>query len=103
MTQYNNQTLLDRYVADVGRRLPGRTRADVKQELRYTLLDMLEDRLGAENGEPPAGDALAVEILREMGPPATIAARYTGNSCLVGPQLTPVFWLVTRIVLMARV
>ena len=37
--------LIDRYVAEVGRRLPlVRGREDIEKELRSTLEDMLEDR-----------------------------------------------------------
>jgi hypothetical protein len=97
MREKTPSELIDRYVAAVGRQLPHRLRADVDAELRSTLWDALEDRRGLPEGPPD--EALVAEILAELGPPESMAAQYTGNRCLIGPRLYPIFLLVTRIVL----
>ena len=44
--------LLDRYVTEVGKYLPRKQRADIEQEIRSTLEDMLEIlRLSARGSE----------------------------------------------------
>jgi hypothetical protein len=97
MREKTASELIDRYVAAVGRQLPRRLRADVDAELRSTLWDALEDRRGLPDG--PTDEALVAELLTELGPPDSMAAQYTGNRCLIGPRLYPIFLLVTRLVL----
>jgi len=88
--------LIDRYVYEVGRRLPRKDRADIETELHSTLVDTLEDRV---EGEPSEDDV--VQILKEFGPPAQVAASYRGGDrYLVGPELFPLFRMVTGIVLL---
>lgn len=89
--------LLDRYVAEVGRRLPEKMRPDIEKELRSTLEDALEDR-AAQAGRP-ADDALLVELLKETGKPEKVAAGYAPPRYLIGPRLFPTYLLVVRIVL----
>ena len=43
--------LIDRYVAEVGRQLPEKMRADIENEMRSTLEDMVEDR-SQKTGRP---------------------------------------------------
>jgi hypothetical protein len=86
-------TLVDRYVAEVARRLPRRRRADIARELRSTLLDTLESRFG-----PRASDDNAADVLREFGPPAKVAASYQpSNQYLIGPAWYGPFSTVLRI------
>lgn len=85
--------LLERYLYDVGRRLPARQRDDILKELRSALLDMLEER-----GEQPTAQNMAT-VLREYGRPADVAAQYTGERSLVGPELLPIYWFVLKIAL----
>lgn len=89
--------LIERYVSEVGRRLPAKHRADIEKELRSTLLDMLEDRRKAA-GERPADEAMIKELLLDYGPPARTAASYLPERYLVGPRLFPRFVLVLKIV-----
>ena len=60
--------LIDRYVHQVGRRLPERTRADVKQELRSLLIDALEEHTGRSENFT---EEEQVAVLEEFGPPET--------------------------------
>jgi hypothetical protein len=87
--------LIDKYIAEVGKHLPRRNRADIEAEIRSTLEDMLEERKQA-NGA--VDDAAVVELLKEYGPPRKVAESYAGPRYLIGPRVYPVFELVTKIV-----
>ncbi len=88
--------LIERYVHDVGRRLPRRQRADVEAELSSLLQDTLEDRV---QGKPTEEDVIA--LLKEFGPPEKVAASYRpSGQYLIGPELYPTFKLVIGAVLL---
>lgn len=90
-------SLIDRYVHEVGRHLPRKNRSDIQAELRSSLIDALEDRAGHEPTEPEI-----VELLKELGPPKTVAASYyPEGQYLIGPPLYPLFRLLAGIVLAA--
>ncbi len=90
--------LIDRYVAEVGRRLSlVRGRADIGKELRSTLEDMLEDR--ARKAGHPADEAMEIELLKEYGAPDKVAATYNPHPYLIGPRMFPFFTMVLKIVL----
>jgi hypothetical protein len=75
-------TLTDRYVDATLRRLPGRQRPDIEQELRTSIADAIEDRVGS--GAAPADAERAV--LTELGDPARLAAGYADRPLhLIGP------------------
>jgi len=89
--------LIDRYVHEVGRHLPRKTRPDIQAELRSLLIDALEDRVGREPAE-----AEVIELLKEFGAPKQVAASYyPEGQYLIGPALYPLFRLVAGIVLAA--
>ncbi|MEW5941485.1 MAG: hypothetical protein AB1750_17605 [Chloroflexota bacterium] len=88
--------LIDRYVREIGRRLPQKSRADIEKEIRSALEDMLEDRSKKEG--KAVDEAMTVQVLKEYGNPETVAASYLPEQYLIGPQLFPIFWLVTKIV-----
>jgi hypothetical protein len=88
--------LIDRYIAEVGRHLPPKQRADIEAEIRSTLEDMLEERKQAEGA---VGEAEVIELLKEYGAPRDVADSYVGPRYLIGPRIYPTFELVTRIVL----
>jgi hypothetical protein len=89
--------LIDRYVNEVGRHLPRKTRGDIQAELRSLLLDSMD--AGDEN---ELSEEQVVAALREFGPPKEVAASYyPKNQYLIGPELYPFFRLVTGIVLAA--
>jgi len=81
--------LFDRYVHEVGRRLPRRMRADVEAELRSLLTDSLRGRAGGK--EPSDAASMEAEqdaVLKAFGPPEKTAARYAPpRRWLIGPNL----------------
>lgn len=89
--------LIDRYVAEVGRQLPEKNRADIEKELRSTLEDMLEDASHAAGR--PADEEMEAEVLKTYGKPNKVAASYLPEKYLIGPRLYPFFMMVLRIVL----
>jgi len=88
--------LIELYVAEVGKRLPRRNRADIETEIKSTLQDMLDER--SQKAGKPADEAMTRELLKEYGAPAKVAASYLPTQYLIGPRLFPMFLLVTRIV-----
>jgi len=86
--------LLDRYVREVGRRLPRRQRADVETELHSLLMDALVDRVEGQEAEA-APEAEQVAVLEEFGPPAKVAAQYMPtNRYLIGPRVYDTYLVV---------
>ena len=83
--------LVERYIHQVGRYLPGKERAEIEAELRSQIHDQLEDRYGKT---PSEADVAAV--LTELGDPRRMAASYGGEQYLVGPDLYPVMMMVLR-------
>jgi hypothetical protein len=88
--------LIERYVTEVGKRLPRRGRADIEAELRSTLEDMLEDR-GQAKGQ--ADEAVVIALLKDYGEPGKVAESYVGPRYLIGPKLYPAFELIVKIVM----
>lgn len=88
--------LIDRYVREIGRKLPQKTRADIEKEIRSAVEDMLEDRSKKEGRA--ADEEMTIAVLKEYGNPAKVAASYLPERYLIGPQLFPTFWVVVQIV-----
>ena len=86
--------LIDKYIAEVGKYLPRRNRADIEAEIRSTLEDMLDER---KQGEGPADEATVIQLLKEYGTPRKVAESYGTKQYLIGPRLYPTFILVTQI------
>jgi len=87
--------LIDRYVHDIGQRMPRQMRADVEAELRSLLTESVEERARAA-GRPP-DSALAAETLRAFGAPGEVAARYVAPQYLIGPRLFPAYRIAVTI------
>jgi hypothetical protein len=84
-------TLVDRYLKAVASQLPPEGRDDITAELRDEIETRLEAR-AAELGRP-LKDPDIEAVLREIGHPLTVAARYRpGPQHLIGPELYP-YWL----------
>ena len=83
--------LVESYLKAVAAQLPKATRDDIVAELRDEImgrLEALEERLG----RTPSDDEVEA-LLREVGHPLTVAARYrAGPQALIGPELYP-WWL----------
>jgi len=90
--------LLDKYVAEVGKHLPRKNRADIEAEIRSTLEDMLEDMLEERKQDKAVDDALVMSLLKEYGAPKQVAATYKTTQYLIGPRMYPIFEMVTGIV-----
>ena len=91
--------LIDRYIAEIGKHLPRKNRADIEAEIRSTLEDMLDERSERTQGKGPADEATVMALLKEYGSPREVAATYKTHQYLIGPRLYPVFEMVLRIVL----
>jgi hypothetical protein len=89
--------LINRYAAEVGRRLPETLRPDIEKELCSILEDMLDDRSRAAG--KPADEEMTVALLKEYGEPSKVAATYHAPRYLVGPAVYPTFVMVMKIVL----
>jgi hypothetical protein len=77
-------TLTDRYVEATLRRLPSGQRKDIERELRSSIADAVDDRVGG--GEDPA--AAETAVLTGLGDPARLAASYANRPLyLIGPRL----------------
>lgn len=71
-------TLTDRYIHAATRWLPGRTREDVKAELRERIEDTVAARGGADAER---------EVLEELGDPLRVSVDYAGREpVLIGPR-----------------
>jgi hypothetical protein len=92
-----NTELVTRYVSEVGRQLPEKTRADLEKEIRSLIEAALDDR--ASKTGRPVDEELVVEVLKEFGPPDKMAAQYLPERYLIGPRLYPVFITVVKIAL----
>ena len=89
--------LVNRYVSEVGRQLPEKTRADLEKEIRSLIEAALDDR--AKKTGRPVDEVLVVEVLKEFGPPEKMAASYLPERYLIGPRLYPAFINVVKIAL----
>ncbi|MBE2271805.1 MAG: hypothetical protein IAE80_26465 [Anaerolinea sp.] len=83
--------LIDRYVHQVGLYVRPKERADIEAELRSQIQDQLEDRYGST---PTPAEVAAV--LKQLGDPRTMAASYSSEQYLVGPDLYPFMMTVLR-------
>jgi hypothetical protein len=83
--------LVNEYLRAVAALLPKAQRDDIIAELRDTILSQIEER-EADLGRPLTDDEVEA-LLREVGHPVVIAARYSdGPQHVVGPTLYP-YWL----------
>jgi hypothetical protein len=83
--------LVNEYLRAVAALLPKAQREDIIAELRDTILTRIEERESDLGG--PLNDDEIEAVLREVGHPVVIAARYReGPQHVVGPTLYP-YWL----------
>ncbi len=83
--------LVNDYLRAVAALLPKAQREDIVAELRDTILTRIEEREG-DLGRPLTYDEVEA-VLREVGHPVVVAARYAeGPQHVVGPTLYP-YWL----------
>lgn len=92
--------LVDRYLHEVSVSLPERLRDEVTTELSSTI----DEAIGHRREQHPAEgrDDAIIAVLRELGPPAQLAASHHRRaSFLVGPALYPAFKTTLAICLSA--
>lgn len=91
--------LIERYIYAVTRRLPGKQRGDVAQELRGLIEDLLAERCG---GCTPKEKDVRV-VLTELGDPAELALQYgeEGRACLIGQPYYSSYKVVMGVVWVA--
>lgn len=70
----DSKAMIESYVDDVMRRLPGRQRKDVGLELHALLRDELKGREG--DAGRSADEAMTLDVLRNFGAPDVVAERY---------------------------
>ena len=84
-------TLTERYLKAVAAQLPQAERDDIIAELRDAIQTRMEDREEALGR--PLTEAEEEAVLREVGHPLTVAARYgSGPMHVVGPEIYP-WWM----------
>lgn len=87
-------SLIDRYVAEVGRRLPEKDRSDIEAEIRSMIQDMIEER-----GAQATDEKTVVQVLEELGDPRRLAAQYAApKHYVIGPA-----WYIVYIETLKRV
>jgi hypothetical protein len=84
--------MVERYVHQVGLYVRPKERAEIEAELRSQIQDQLDDRF---DHAPSTADVAVV--LKQLGDPRTMAASYSGDQMLVGPELYPFMMTVLRI------
>jgi hypothetical protein len=90
--------LIRRYLWRVERRLPAAQAADVVKELDSLLRDQLDAK--AEESQRSVDEAMTSEVLKALGSPEDVAARYTASPrFLIGPAAYPLFLKVAGWVL----
>ncbi|MBI1984388.1 MAG: hypothetical protein HYS61_09335 [Acidobacteria bacterium] len=89
--------IIDRYIYEVGNRLPRKSRGDVQVELHTLLHETLEER--SRDAGRPADEELAAQVLREFGSPREVAGRYAPRArYLIGPRWYSLYMLIVKIV-----
>jgi hypothetical protein len=91
-----NTSLIHRYVKEVGRHLPRKTRGDVEAELGSLLTDSLRGRTaGKEPMDAAALETEQIAVLKAFGPPHKTAARYAPpHRYLIGPNVYDLYTIV---------
>jgi hypothetical protein len=89
--------LIERYLAAIGRQLPGKQSADIENELRDVLLSRVEEQ-EAQLGRPLTREELEA-LLVDFGHPLTVAGRYRRTQHLIGPEVFPFWWAAVKVML----
>ena len=81
--------IIKKYVYAVQRRLPAVGRDDIVKEINSLIYDELEGKFGKKDSY---SNEEAEEVLKEMGHPREVAARYRGGSqTFIGSELLPLY------------
>jgi len=78
-------SLIERYIAEVGRHLPEKDRGDIEAEIRSMLEDMIDER-NQQTGKP-VNDEVIAAVLEGLGNPKLLAQKYAPTKrYLIGPD-----------------
>jgi hypothetical protein len=89
--------LIERYLAAIGRNLPGKQAPDIEAELRDLLLSRVEEQ-EERLGRPLTREELEA-LLIDFGHPLTVAGRYRRTQHLIGPEVFPFWWAAVKVML----
>ena len=89
--------LIDRYLQSVKLALPNEQQSDVTRELSDEILSQVEEKENAL-GRPLTEEEQAT-LLKQLGHPMMLAARYRKQQYLIGPAIFPIYWIVLKLVL----
>jgi hypothetical protein len=90
MNTVHADAIIESYVTEIMRHLPGKERQGIALELRSLLGEMLAERAGSAHGD--IDDAMVLDMLRTFGTPAEVAARYhTPGIVIIPAQQTRTF------------
>ncbi len=80
-------SLMNRYIAEVGRHLPEKDRSDIEAEIRSMIEDTLQERWERGHTATSADDQVITEILEQLGDPKLLAYKYAPpKRYLIGPD-----------------
>lgn len=88
--------LLDQYIYAVGKKLPIRSRNEIKMELNSLLLDEIEGKYGID-----ATDEQVEETLKGYGSPREVANRYKSDHLVIGAGYTDLYFMIMKIIVFA--
>jgi hypothetical protein len=89
--EHKMNTLIDRYIYNVVKRLPENTREEVKKELRANIEDMLPEK---------ANDEEIKKVLITLGDPRLLATQYRGKQrFLISPEWMDDYLSVLKVVM----
>ena len=95
-----DRDLMERYIYQVVRRLPGEQRKEVGLELQELIGDMWEEAEAAKETDIPGGTFSMDEILIKLGNPADFAKKYQDDAhYVIGPEYFDTYWWFMKIVL----
>jgi hypothetical protein len=96
--------LIERYIQAVKFWLPESQQEDIASELHANILSQVEEQEAALSRSLHEEEEVA--ILKQLGPPAIVAARYqsdrrtlTVGRELIGPLVFPYYWLAVKVTL----
>ncbi len=93
--------LIDRYLQSVKLALPKAQQNDVIRELTDEILSQVEERESAFGRQLTEDEQVA--MLKQLGHPMMLAARYRKQQYLIGPVVFPIYWIVLRWVMVVVV
>ena len=87
--------IIKKYIYAIQRRLPASSKEDIAKEINSLIFDELEGKYGKKD---EYSSEEIESVIKEMGHPSQVAARYRGDKqLLIGPELFPIYKMVLAI------